>query len=100
MVCASGIKQYPLLRETLFQCFREPGQEDLYPSDRTVVDVMDAAGGATEQEVVACLRYLREERRLDPGTQNGPRHWAWFKTVVAEYFLRKRSQKQMAGLCG
>ena len=92
-VCPSRIKQYPLLRKTLLQCFSEPEQEDIYPSDRTVVDVMDVAGGATEEEVVVCLQYLYNERGLRCGTRNGPRHWAWFKTVVADYFSQKRDRE-------
>jgi hypothetical protein len=99
-VCPSRIKQYPLLRKTLLQCFSEPEQEDIYPSDRIVVDVMDAAGGATEQEVVACLRYLYNERGLRCGTRNGPRHWAWFKTAVADYFGRKRVREEVTDPCG
>jgi hypothetical protein len=46
--------------------------------------------GAREGEVVDCLRYLRNERGLRPGTKNGPRHFSWFKTVVADYFRQKR----------
>ena len=61
---------------------REPDQEDIYPSERTVVNVMHAAGGASQADVIAALRYLREDRGLKPGTKNGPRHWALFKTVM------------------
>ena len=54
----SPCKQYPRLREALHWYFKEPGQEDLYPSERLVVDVMDAARGATEQDVIAAPGYL------------------------------------------
>lgn len=96
----SEIRQYPSLREVLRECFREEGQEDIYPSDRTVVDVMNAAGGAREQEVIAALRYLQRERGLLPGTRNGPRHWSWFPTVVGDYFSRKREREESANPCG
>ena len=92
----SEIKRYSNLRKVLCEYFREEGQEDIYPSDRTVVDVMDAAGGATEREVIDCLTYLYYDRGLKPGTRNGPRHWAWFKTTVADYFNRKREREQAA----
>ncbi len=47
--------------------------ERVYPTERVVVDIMDAAHPATEQEVMECLRYLYEERGLKPGRRNGPR---------------------------
>lgn len=50
---------------------------------------------ATELEVLACLKFLRHERGLRPGTRSGPRSFAWFKTVVADYF-RKRRERDMA----
>jgi len=70
------------------------------PSDRTVVDILDAAGGATEAEVVACLTYLRNERGLCPGTKNGPQTWNWFQTVVSDYFNSKRARDEVANPCG
>jgi hypothetical protein len=96
----SQIKQYPPLREALHRYFQEPEQEDIYPSDRVVVDVMNAAGGATEEEVIVCLRYLYNERGLRPGTRNGPRHWSWFVTAVANYFSQKRRRDDAANPCG
>jgi hypothetical protein len=98
--CPSPLKQYPLLREALKQYYDEPGQESLYPSDRTVVDVMQAAGGATELEVIECLRYFYYERGLKPGTRNAPDHWSWFKTAVADYFRQKRDREEAANLSG
>jgi hypothetical protein len=88
----SEIRQYPFLKEALRQAFHEPGQVDLYPSDRTVVDVMDWAGGASEEEVIVCLKYLTNDRGLKPGTKYGPRHWAWFKHAVANHFAQKRAR--------
>jgi hypothetical protein len=58
---------------------------------------MDAAGGHSEDEVIACLRYLREERGLRPGTKRGPRHFSWFKTVVADHFAQKRDRELVTG---
>jgi len=91
---AARCRQYPHLREALADYFQEdPQQERLYPSDREVVDVMDAAKPATEQEVVECLRYLYEERGLKPGTKNGPRHFSWFRAVVGDYFRQLRDRQ-------
>ena len=93
-LAAARPRQYPRLREILAD-YMISGQDEerVYPSDRNVVDVMDAAAGATEAEVVQCLRYLHEERGLRPGTKYGPRHFSWFKTVVADYFLQKRDRE-------
>jgi hypothetical protein len=88
-------KQYPSLREAL-ALYMMAGSEDekVYPKPRHVVDVMDAAAGATEDEVLGCLSYLRDERGLKPGTRSGPRHFSWFPTVVGDYFLRQRERQQ------
>ncbi len=51
--------------------------EKVYPKARHVVEVMDAAAGATEDEVLGCLSYLRDERGLKPGTRSGPRHFSF-----------------------
>ncbi len=87
-----GESRYPQLRETLRQYMQEPGHEDITPTERLVVDVMDAAGGAAENDVIACLEYLREGRGLKPGTRYGPRHWSWFKTVISHYFRERRER--------
>jgi hypothetical protein len=94
---AAVCKQYPRLQEALADYMAVPGEERIYPSARVVVDVVDAAGGRTEDEVIACLRYLREERGLRPGTKNGPRHFSWFKTVVADYFMQRRDRELVTG---
>jgi hypothetical protein len=87
---APACKQYPALREALADYMATlDDDEPVYPHDRLVVDVMDAAGGATENEVIRCLRYLREERGLRPGTKHGPRRFGWFKTVVGDYFQQR-----------
>jgi hypothetical protein len=97
----AGCRQYPLLREALADYMMLPDDEErVYPADRVVVDVMDAAGGATEDAVLECMRYLREERGLRPGRKNGPRHFAWFKTVVADYFGQKRDRDLVTGNSG
>jgi hypothetical protein len=90
-------KQYPRLQEALADYMAAPGDERISPSARLVVDIMNAAGGAPEDEVIACLRYLREERGLRPGTKNGPRHFSWFKTVLTEYFSQKRDREFVTG---
>ena len=96
----SSIKEYSGLRNALHRYFQEPGQEDLQPTGRLVADVMDAAGGASEADVIAYLEYLYEARGLKPGTKNGPRHWSWFKTVVQDYFARKREREENSNPCG
>jgi hypothetical protein len=89
---AADCKQYPRLREALANYMEEGADwERIYPNDRTVVDIMDAAQGAREEEVIACLRYFYEQRGLKPGTRNGPRRFAWFPTVVSDYFRQKRA---------
>jgi len=88
-----GCRQYPQLREALADYMTIEGEaEHPYPSDRHVVDVVDAAEGATEEDVIQCLGHLYRERGLRPGTKHGPRHFSWFKTVVADYFLQKRDR--------
>jgi hypothetical protein len=90
-------KQYPTLREALADYMHEPSDgERIYPTDRHAVDVMDAAEGATETDVLACLRYLYDERGLKPGTRNGPRSFSWFPAVVADYFRQKRERQTAA----
>jgi hypothetical protein len=90
-------KQYPRLQEAVADYMAAPGEERITPSARLVVDIMNAAGGASEDEVIACLRCLREERGLRPGAKNGPRHFNWFKTVVADYFAQKRDRDLVTG---
>jgi hypothetical protein len=94
---AARNRQYPKLREALARYMRV-GSDDQrdYPSDRIVVDVMDAAQPATEDEVIVCVRYLYEDRGLKPGTRTGPRHFSWFKTAVGDYFRQKRGWEQPA----
>ncbi len=87
-------KQYARLREAFADYMQEgPNDERLYPTDRQVVDVMDEVRPATEEEVVACLRYLYHERGLRPGRRNGPRRFSWFRTVVGNYFREKRERQ-------
>lgn len=67
-----------------------------YPTARRVVEIMDAAGGASEQQVCKCLQHLYNERGLRPGTRNGPRNSKWFITVVREYFENWLVQEEVA----
>jgi hypothetical protein len=71
----------------------EPQDEKAYPTERLVVNVIDAAGGGSEDEVLRCLSYFREQRGLKPGTKNGPRRFSWFPVVVGEYFQRQRERQ-------
>lgn len=91
---AARCKRYPNLQEALADYMQEgPSDERIYPTERVVVDIMDAAQRASESDVIECLRYLREERGLRPGTRNGPRHFAWFRTVVGDYFAQKTERR-------
>jgi hypothetical protein len=93
---ASPGKQYPRLQEALADyMFTADDGGRVYPPARLVVDVMDAAGGATEEQVVRCLHYLRDERGLQPGTRHGPRSFGWFKSVVADYFQQKHNREMI-----
>jgi len=100
----SQCKQYLRLRELLAQYMManptDATEEKVYPTDRLVVEVMDASGGAGEEEVIACLRYHYNERGLRPGTENGPRHFSWFPTVVQDYFDRKNARQEAANPSG
>jgi hypothetical protein len=91
----SKCTRYPKLKSMLARYMDIHGGT-VHPSDRTVVEVMDAAGGATEEEVGKCLEYLYNERGLRPGTENGPRRFAWFVTVVADYFDKRRRRAEVA----
>jgi len=66
------------------------------PTDRLVVEVMDAADGETEEAVIDSLRHLYHNRGLKPGTENGPRLWAWFPIVVQDYFERIEARRDAA----
>jgi hypothetical protein len=97
---ASVCKAYPLVRERLAQYMQSTGEKKKYPSDRTVVDIMDAAGTHDEQEVIEALNYLHDGRGLKPFTEHGPRSFAWFKTVLQDYFTKRRDRESAANPCG
>jgi hypothetical protein len=98
----SQCKPYPDLREAIARYMatdpQHPAPED-FPTDRRVVEVIQAAGGASETEVVKCLRYLYDERGLRPGTTSGPRSFAWFPKVVRDDFDRRRTREDTAEPC-
>jgi hypothetical protein len=100
-VCPPSIcKTYPNVRECLARYMQVPGDDKEYPSDRIVVDILDAAGTYDEQEVITALNYLYSERGLKPFTKNGPRSFAWFKTVLQDHFTKKRERESAANPCG
>jgi Helix-turn-helix domain len=96
----SVCKQYPLVRERLAQYMQLPGEKKKYPSERTVVDIMDAAGTHDERELIEALNYLHDGRGLKPFTEHGPRSFAWFKTVLQDHFTKKRDRESAANPCG
>ena len=77
-----------------------PEDDKIYPRDRHLVDIMDAARGETEEAVIACLNYFYFERGLKPGTKNGPRSFAWFATVVQDYFSKREERSEVANPTG
>jgi len=91
---ASSCKEYSRLQDTLTTYMKDENDiGPVKPSKRMVVDVMDAAGGASEEDVIHCLDYLRIERGLTRGSRNGPRGFGWFKSAVGEYFHLKHSRE-------
>jgi hypothetical protein len=76
------------------------GEEKQYPSDRHIADVVDAARGATDQEILRVLKHLYEERGLRPGTRNGPRHFTWFRTVIDDYYTQQEERRENANPTG
>jgi hypothetical protein len=91
---------YPKVRERLARYMQLRGEEIEYPNDRMVVDILDAAGTYDEQEVIEALNYLYRERGLKPFTEHGPRSFAWFKTVLQDYFTKKRDRESAANPSG
>ena len=49
---------------------------------------MQAAMGASEDDVVECLRFHYNERGIRPGTKDYPRSFNWFPAIVAEHFRK------------
>jgi hypothetical protein len=93
---ASICKEYPRLQKALTAYMAESDdKEAVIPGPRTVVDIVKAAGGASENEIIECLRYLHNERGLMPGTKYGPRTFSWFKTTIADYFQQKRKRDEV-----
>jgi hypothetical protein len=60
--------------------------EQVLPTDNQVVGIVEASGWKEEDEIIAVLNHLYHDRGLKPGTRNGPRHYAWFETVIQDYF--------------
>lgn len=93
-------KAYPNVRECLAWYMQLPGDDREYPTDRMVVEIVDAAGTSDEQELIGVLNYLYRERGLKPFTRNGPRSFAWFKTVLQDHFTKKRERESAANPSG
>jgi hypothetical protein len=52
---------------------------------------------AVTWELVRARRHCQLQRTcLRPGTENGPRSFAWFLTVVADYFDKRRRRAEVA----
>jgi hypothetical protein len=83
-------KQYPALKRMLTEYMR--GQ---VPSDRQVVEILEAAG-EPEGYVYNALLFLHNERGLRYGTENGPRSWEWFKVTLTDYFEKQRRRDEAA----
>jgi len=87
-----GVRPHPRLRDALTRFRSEPGCEPIIPSNRTVVEILEFAGGATEGEVIAYLEHLMSERGLQPGARHAPQSWSWFKTAVSRHFAEERAR--------
>jgi hypothetical protein len=83
-------KQYPDIKRMLTQYMH--GE---VPSDRQVVEIVEAAGEEPGLIYYALL-HLHNERGLRYGTENGPRSWEWFKVVLLDYFEKKRRREEAA----
>ena len=88
-------KQYPDLRLIMAQYMNggSATEPTVWPSDRQVLDTLEAAGGVPESEVIECLRRMFTKRGLTPGTSTGPESWAWFPAVVYEQFETQRARE-------
>jgi hypothetical protein len=91
---------YPKVRERLARYMQLPGDEIEYPSDRMVVDILDAAGTYDEEEVITALNYLHDQRGLKAFSKHGPNSFAWFKVVLQDYFTKKRERESAANPSG
>ena len=60
----AGCKRYPRLHEALADYMTVPGYLRIYPSARIVVDVADAADGASEDEVITYLSGICAKARI------------------------------------
>jgi hypothetical protein len=87
--------QHPKLRERLGEYMQGHG-DDEYPTDTKVVEILDAAGGESEDAVCQALGYLFNERGLRPGSRNGPRSWSWFPVTIGEHFRKLRDRDKPA----
>jgi hypothetical protein len=96
----SKCKPYPNVRECLARYMQLRSDAKEYPTERVVVDIMDAAGTHDERDVIAALKYFYNERGLKPFTEHGPRSFAWFKTVLQDHFRKKRERESAANPSG
>ena len=96
----STTKKHSRIAEALTTYFNLPGEEIVPPTDRQVVDVVEAAGSVSETDILEALRYLYEERGLRPGTKNGPRHYKWFVSVIEDHFTKREQRREMANPVG
>jgi DNA-binding transcriptional regulator YhcF (GntR family) len=88
------LTEYPLVRRVLWEYLSMMGKKKnvSYPSDRTVVDVVHAARGASEKEIAKVLQYFYHGRGLRPDVVGGPDHYAWFRVVLENYYEEKEQR--------
>lgn len=87
-------KQYPRLRETLARYMTAHFGFKQYPSDMTVVEIMDKSNGASEEEVIACVAHQYNDRGLRPGFESAPESFSWFITTVQNYFRDRENREE------
>ena len=68
----------------LYRTGGRPPQKSDYPSDVTTAEIVHAAKFKDEKWIVDELLHLHNVRHLYWGTENGPRSFLWFKTVLEE----------------
>jgi len=96
----SKCQQFHKVREMLAQYMTYQDGPKEYPTDRQVVDIMEAAGTSDEREVIESLKHLYNVRGLRPGTRNGPRSFAWFKTVHQDLASKRTEREEAANPTG
>jgi hypothetical protein len=63
------------------------------PDDNLVLQVIEAGGGASADDICAHLKTLWL-KGCKPGKAKGPRRFGWFVTVTRQYFADLRAMEE------